>query len=531
MVVQKTVVVGAGPVGALAAIYAARRGDEVEIYELRGDLRDPDTTLLNFTRSINLALSERGINSMRKAECPGLLESVLDETIPMYGRMIHGSQNGQNTQEAQLYDVRGRFLRAIDRSSLNTRLLDELESMPNVKFFFHHKLVGADFKNNVAWFEHLKTAAQQATSTTTSSGNREVEVKFDLMIGADGAHSAVRYHMMKYARMDYMQEYIDTLWCEFRMDPAPHSENDGFKIPPNYLHIWPGKEFMFIAIPSLDKSFTCTLFLPADGFAELDANPDRLVPFFQKHFPGVVPDLISEEALQRQFSENPHLPLISIKCSPYHYGSSAVILGDAAHAMVPFYGQGMNAGLEDVRVLYDCLDQFSPPADKEPETATALDASNYALVNGDPVARTNARARALDAYSALRRPDAHTINDLALRNYVEMRSDVTSPLYRLRKAVEEWLSVRVPSLGFATQYSRVTFGNERYSDVKQAVVRQSQVLLAAMLTSTVAAAGWVAWVVWRLERRSAARPSPSSVVGGFLGSVGKSISDFGRRLA
>ncbi|KAF2089192.1 FAD/NAD(P)-binding domain-containing protein [Saccharata proteae CBS 121410] len=509
MAKQKTLVVGAGPVGALAALYAAGRGDEVEVYELRGDLRDPSTTPLNFTKSINLALSERGINSLRRAKCPGLVEAVLDETIPMHGRMIHGRKNGENYEESQSYDVQGRFISAVDRASLNKRLLDELEKMPNVKLYFNHKLVGADYKKCVAWFEKKQSTRTDHPQNPT----QEIEVKFDFMIGADGAHSAVRYHLMKYTRMDYMQEYIDTLWCEFHIDrdAAASSKHDGFKISPNHLHIWPGGSFMFIAIPSLDKSFTSTLFLPASRFAELDENPNTLVQFFQENFPGVVPDLISESDLQKQYSENPHLPLISIKCAPYHFGSSAVILGDAAHAMVPFYGQGMNAGLEDVRTLYDILDTHCSTSESFPSLS--------------PESRARQRTLALDEYSKTRQPDAHAINDLALRNYQEMRSDVQSPLYRLRKFIEEQLHVRFPGLGFATQYSRVSFGNDRYSEVESRAKMQGQVLLGGMGVSLLTGLCWAGWWVWRWRKASAT--TKAATVG--FGWIGARLEEFGRR--
>ncbi|GAB7357170.1 hypothetical protein MBLNU459_g8161t1 [Dothideomycetes sp. NU459] len=477
---QKIVVVGAGPVGALAALYAAGRGHDVELYELRGDLRDPSTVPLNFTKSINLALSERGINSMKEANCPGLLDSVLPETIPMYGRMIHGEKNGELYEESQNYDVHGRFIRAVDRAGLNKRLLDELDNLPNVKLFFNHKLTGADFKKNKAWFEQRSSPrtdhAQNPTQDKdTPSRATEIEVSFDFMIGADGAHSAVRYHLMKYTRMNYLQEYIDTLWCEFHISPSASSD---FKISPNHLHIWPGKEYMFIAIPSLDKSFTCTLFLPASHFAKLTASPSDLIPFFDQNFPGVT-SLISEPDLKSQFASNPHLPLISIKCAPHHYTSSAVILGDAAHAMVPFYGQGMNAGLEDVRVLFDFLDAHPP--------------------------NSVGRASALAEYSAQRTPDAAAINDLALRNYREMRADVTSPVYRLRKWVEEKLNVWFPNAGFATQYSRVSFGNLRYSDVEKMAEQQGKILFAGMAGAVavlVPAMAYASWVLLKISRQS-----------------------------
>ncbi|RYO81097.1 hypothetical protein DL766_008743 [Monosporascus sp. MC13-8B] len=416
---QKYVVVGAGPVGSLAALYAAKRGHDVEIYELRDDLRDPSTTPLNFTKSINLALSERGINAMRHADHPDLLGHVFSATIPMRGRMIHGRRPaGELYEEPQDYDVHGRTIFAVDRAGLNRRLLDILEAMPNVRFFFNHKLTGADFKRCKAWFEVRR-------SSDSTDRPREIEVSFDFMLGADGAHSAVRYHLMKFTRMDYQQEYIDTLWCEFQIKPTEKSRYSGidsrFRISPNHLHIWPGKQFMFIAIPSEDGSFTCTLFLPG----------------------------------------------ADIKCRPYHFSSSVVILGDAAHAMVPFYGQGMNAGLEDVRILFSILDKHSNAESNNPGDPTSFDAAIQ-------------RGLALAEYSALRVPDAHAINDLALQNYVEMRASVLSPTYRLRKLLEEFMSVHVPTLGWHTKYSRVSFGNERYSEVVTKSDRQGKILLRGL---------------------------------------------------
>jgi kynurenine 3-monooxygenase len=175
--------------------------------------------------------------------------------------------------------------------------------MPNVKLLFNHKLLGADFKKNKAWFERRDEGVRQDHAQNPTQGkdaphaSTEIEVSFDFMIGADGAHSAVRYHLMKYTRMSYQQEYIETLWCEFHMDPS--ATND-YQISPNHLHIWPGGEFMFIAIPSLDKSFTSTLFLPAKIFAELDKDPSSLVDFFNKNFPGIAGKLISEDELLKQ---------------------------------------------------------------------------------------------------------------------------------------------------------------------------------------------------------------------------------------
>ncbi|KAG6017108.1 Kynurenine 3-monooxygenase [Claviceps pusilla] len=477
---QKTVVVGGGPVGSLAALYAAQRGHDVEIYELRPDLRNPGIVPLNFTKSINLALSERGINAMRHAEHSSLLAKVMARTIPMRGRMIHGkNQGGVLYEYSQDYDAKGRAIYAIDRSGINEQLLDVLDSMPNVKIFFNHKLTGADFQSRRAWFETRDTVM------VSSSRAKEIEVTFDLMIGADGAHSAVRYHLMKFTRMDYQQEYIDTLWCEFRIEPQKVELDEGkkpeFRISPNHLHIWPGKEFMFIAIPSEDGSFTCTLFLPGQQFSELENNTAKVPSFFDEHFPGVT-DLISEDNLIASFEQHPHLPLISLKCRPYHYGSSGVIIGDAAHAMVPFFGQGMNAGMEDVRILFSILDKHIQAQD---------DVSRVDDYDKNVSSSASDRARALAEYSAIRAPDAYAINDMALQNYVEMRSSVLSKRYRIRKFLEEFISVNFPSFGWHTRYSRVSFSNERYSDIIKNSEYQRSVLLRiflAFVTSPVTAA-------------------------------------------
>ena len=352
--------------------------------------------------------------------------------------------------------------------------------MPNVTLTFNHKLTGADFKRNRAWFERRdpwRKGAKDVEKKWKGRRASEIEINFDFMIGADGAHSAVRYHMMKYARVSYDQNYVDTLWCEFEMPPKQTDGADDFRISPNHLHIWPGGSRMFIAIPSNDKTFTCTLFMAAADFEAIDSDPDSLIPFFDTHFPGVTPQLITPSAIQEQYASNPHLPLISVKCNPYHFSSSVVVLGDAAHAMVPFYGQGMNAGFEDVRVLFDVLDAHS--SGSEPPDAAS-------------------RAAAFAEYTTLRRPDAHAINDLAMGNYREMRARVRSPVYLLRKAIEERLSVWFPRLGFATQYTRVSFSNQRYSEIVTAVRRQEQLLeAAAAAVATVLLFGGVALGYWR----------------------------------
>lgn len=222
-----------------------------------------------------------------------------------------------------------------------------------------------------------------------------------------------------------------------------------------------------------DGSFTCTLFIPSGEISELERDPATVPAFFDKHFPGVTA-LIPGPDLIKSFKENPHLPLISLKCKPYHHGSSGVIVGDAAHAMVPFYGQGMNAGMEDVRILFSILDKH-----------TSLDESNNNNPDGELItsAATSAfqRRLALAEYSAVRAKDAYAINDLALQNYVEMRSSVLSRRYRLRKYLEEFMSVHFPSFGWQTRYARVSFGNEGYADIVRKSDRQSQILLQSFV--------------------------------------------------
>lgn len=348
--------------------------------------------------------------------------------------------------------------------------------MPNAKIYYNHKLTGADFNTKTAWFERkesLNTTGHDSDQKKQQDRPTEISVNFDLMIGADGAHSSTRYHLMKYAQVNYQQEYIDALWCQFRIEPI-HNPNPSFAISPSHLHIWPGGSFMFIAIPSLDKSFTCTLFAPPSLFTHLSSNPETLLTFFTINFPGVLPDLITPQALLNQFKSNPHLPLISIECTPYHYKSCVVILGDAAHAMVPFYGQGMNSGLEDVRVLFNFLETNGLYGGGDVDT---LQQQSSTSTYGIPAEQELRRKYALAAYTQHRTPDAAAINDLSLRNYHEMRSAVQSHLYLARKWIEERVDLYFPTLGWRTQYSRVSFGNERYSDVEIAVRRQSKVLM------------------------------------------------------
>jgi kynurenine 3-monooxygenase len=267
-------------------------------------------------------------------------------------------------------------------------------------------------------------------------------------------------------RMYYEQTYISTMWCEFTI--PPHPETGDFQLSPNHLHIWPKQTQMFIAIPSIDKSFTSTLFMPDAFFDSIKTRAD-LISFFKEHYADVL-QILGEDSLCDQYFNNEHLPLVSIRTGPYHYSDRCVIVGDAAHAMVPFYGQGMNAGFESVNVLFKHI--RAHPQDLK---------------------------AALDAYTAERQPDAWAIVELAMRNYDEMRSGVTKRGYLLRKWVEEACAKWVPQLGVKTLYSMVSFGNERYSEVLKKAERQMRAeerVLGAAVVAVLAGVGWRAGV-WR----------------------------------
>ncbi|KAM3563252.1 hypothetical protein ARSEF4850_002409 [Beauveria asiatica] len=425
---QKMVIVGAGPVGTLAALYAAQRGYAVESTYIR----DPGVGSLSPGKSINLALSERGMNALRHAGQPELLQRVLDASVPMRGRMIHGKTvSGDLYEVSQDFDALGRTNFAIDRAALNANLLDCLDALPNVKLFFNHKLIHVDFHNCMALVEDRDWLSQS------------IEVKFDIMLGADGARSAVRYHMMNISRMDYQHEYLD------------------------------------------DGSFTCTLFMPASRFAALEADESQILPFFDANFPGVR-NHISDTSLIRSFSECPHRPLVSIKCKPYHFGSSSVIVGDAAHAMAPFYGQGMNAGMEHVRLLFSVLDKHAHATGAALRGEQGEDDKN----NHSPSRAAKIRGRALAEYSASRWRDAHAIKDLAMQNYREMRTS-QSTLYKLRKALEEFMHATFPSLGWQSKYSQVVFSNEPYAECVRRNDGQDRLLsiFTALCTGPLVAAG------------------------------------------
>ncbi|KAG8900621.1 kynurenine 3-monooxygenase, mitochondrial precursor [Tulasnella sp. 408] len=401
-VLRKTaIVVGAGPVGSLAALSLAKAGWNVGLYEGRPDIRLESSRLNVTQRSINLAISSRGIAALYAVD-PAMATRFLESAIPMRGRMIHDEAGNQ---ESQLYDPQGGQARtllcinSLERGILNEELLDQAAAHPSITVYFQHKLTTVDFDKRVASF----------SSTTPEGKIQAVEATFDFCIGADGSYSNVRRQMMRVVRMDYQQEYIPHEYIELRMPPGPVVDGSAtFLIDPNHLHIWPRHSFMLIALPNKDKSFTCTLFAPKEELARLD-RPHTILTWFREQFPDALA-LIGEDTLLVDFARNPRSSLISIKARPYHYRDRAIIIGDAAHSMVPFYGQGLNCGLEDVRILQTIfstrgIDGYA--TSKKPKVH--FEAHGEADVD-------KALEAALEEYSTTRHEDLTAISDLAMKN-------------------------------------------------------------------------------------------------------------------
>ncbi|KAH9856999.1 FAD/NAD-P-binding domain-containing protein [Lenzites betulinus] len=492
---RKAVVVGAGPVGCLAAMSLAKMGWSVDIYEGRPDMRLPSSKAAAQQRSINLAISARGLAAIQAID-PGAADRFLSTVIPMRGRMIH---DAQGRLESQPYDRDGQSINSIGRAFLNEDLLREALAAPAIRVFFEHKVASIDFD--------LRTM----TVHDVAAG-RDVPVAFDFCVGADGSYSIVRRQLMRVVRMDYQQWYIPHDYMELKMPAGPPKEPGGdpsFLLDPNHLHIWPRHTFMLIALPNKDATFTCTLFAPTADFDRLDSDA-AILQWFQDNFPDALP-LIGEQALLDDFHRNPRSALMSIKARPYHYRDRAVILGDAAHAMVPFYGQGLNCGLEDVRVLDILL------REAQVDTTTQVP-------DGGEDARL---AAALARYSDTRHEDLVAICDLAMDNYVEMRHAVTTVAYRFRKTLDNLLYslnrrrvaaqdvapalarttyAAAPS-GWLPLYTMVSFRPDiSYSTLRRKAQRQTRVLELAGWAGAGVAAGAVGITCVTLLRRLCSRP-------------------------
>lgn len=410
-------IVGAGLVGSLLSIYLAKRGYKVSVYERRLDMRKH---LIEGGRSINLALSNRGIRALEQV---GLADLLKQNAIPMHGRMIHDEQGKLNLLP---YGKAGQFINSVSRGGLNMALMTEAEKH-GVEFFFGHRCLQVDFSKT-----ELALQEYEAVKRKT----------FDIIIGSDGAFSAVRGAMQITDRFEYQQTYIEHGYKELRI---PAGDDGNFLMEPNALHIWPRDSFMLIALPNPDKTFTCTLFLPFEGrnsFEALD-SPENIDHFFKKYFPDAHAMM---PTLQEDFRDNPTASLVTIRCYPW-VRNKALLIGDAAHGIVPFYGQGMNAGFEDCRVLNDLLDE-----------------------HGDKWKKV------LPAFQTLRKPDADAIAQLALDNFVEMRDLVNDEDFIIRKKIEAKLHERYPDK-WIPLYTMVTFRDDlRYSYALEMGLKQKAIM-------------------------------------------------------
>ena len=405
---KETVIIGAGLVGSLLSIYLSKRGYKVKVYERRADMRKQDMIA---GRSINLALSDRGIKALEEV---GLMDEIRKICIPMHGRFMH---NADGTTAYQPYGKEGQFINSVSRGELNCRLMDLAEEN-GVQIMFNEKCNSINWKENKIDFE--KTNSPQSE-----------KVKADLIFASDGAFSAARLtHQLQHDRFQYSQYFIDFGYKELNI---PAGENGAFLLEKNALHIWPRGNYMMIALPNIDGSFTCTLFFPFEGetsFASLDTK-EKVKSFFEKTFTDAVPLM---PTLTEDFFNNPTSSLVTVKCYPWIREDKFALIGDAAHAIVPFFGQGMNCGFEDCAVLNSLIEKHN---------------DNWSEI--------------LPEYQSLRKPDGDAIADLALNNFVEMRDKVGDPKFLLQKKIEAAFSKKFPDK-WIPAYAQVTFSPHiRYS--------------------------------------------------------------------
>jgi kynurenine 3-monooxygenase len=405
----KFVIVGGGLGGALLACFLGKAGHSVDVYEMRDDLR---TTEIVGGRSINLALSYRGLCALERI---GLAEEVLKIAVPMRGRMIH-SRSGETAFQPYGVDD-SQAINSVSRGGLNVILLRAAAKYPGVRLFFNEKCTDVDADTG------------RIDLTNTTSGEHRT-VRGDTIFAVDGAFSAVRRALQRHERFNYSQRYLEHGYKELTIPAAP---GGGFRIEKNALHIWPRKSFMMIALPNADGSFTVTLFWPFEGdnsFAAIRNEAD-LKAFFAEQFPdavSLIPDLAA------QYFHNPTGSMVTVRCSPWHLGSRVCLLGDAAHAVVPFYGQGMNAAFEDVLVLSECMERLEPH-----------------------------RESVFQEYETLRKPHADALAELAVGNFLEMRDKTGSRLFLWKKKYEKFLAKLLPGW-FIPLYVMVTFTRIPYAD-------------------------------------------------------------------
>lgn len=422
----KFVLIGSGLAGGLLAAYLGRRGYDVKLYERRADPREGNIV---GGRSINLAISTRGIHALEQI---GIADEALRHALPMRGRMIHDKSGDLHFAP---YDVDPqKCINSIGRASLNTTVIEAAQRYPNVRVHFNHKCTDVDLSRAVC---HLETEAGKLT------------VRANAVIGVDGAFSAVRASMQrKIDNFQYDESYLAHGYKELTIPPEP---DGSWRIEKNALHIWPRKSFMMIALPNPDGSFTCTLFWEFEGprsFATTKTDDD-VRRFFDEEFPDAVPLM---PTLLEDFKNNPTGSLVTIRCAPWYYRDRVCLLGDAAHAVVPFYGQGMNAAFEDCIVLDECLDKFP-----------------------------NRRERAFAEYFERRKENADALADLAIGNFIEMRDKTASRTFRAKKKLDHLLEAALPSV-YLPLYTMVTFTRIPYAQAARRARLQDRILYTALVT-------------------------------------------------
>jgi len=430
--VARFVLIGSGLAGGLLAAYLGRRDHEVDLYERRADPREGNVF---GGRSINLAISTRGIHALQQI---GIAEEALRHAIPMRGRMIH---NKFGELHFTPYDVDPKkCINSIGRAALNATVI-EAAQRSNVRVHFNHRCTDVDIESAAA---HLESA------------NSVVTARGDAVLGVDGAFSAVRQSMqLKIGNFQYDESYLAHGYKELTIPPGP---DGSWRMEKNALHIWPRKSFMMIALPNPDGSFTCTLFWEFEGprsFATMKSDED-VRRFFEEEFPDAVPLM---PTLLEDFRENPTGSLVTIRCAPWYYRDKVCLVGDAAHAVVPFYGQGMNAAFEDCVVLDECLEEF-------PEN----------------------RDRAFSEYFRRRKENADALADLAIGNFIEMRDKTASKTFRAKKKLDHALEAVLPGI-YLPLYTMVTFTRMPYAkaakraQIQDALVYTSLFLIAAILVA------------------------------------------------
>jgi len=430
---NKFVLIGSGLAGGLLAAYLGRRGYEVDLFERRADPREGNIV---GGRSINLALSTRGIHALEQL---GIADEVLQHAIPMRGRMIHDKSGALHFSP---YDRDpNKYINSIGRAALNTTAIEAASRHPSVRVHFNHKCTGVD----------LESAAAQLFNSQT---NASLRAKGDAVIGVDGAFSAVRQSMQKQiSNFAYDESYLAHGYKELTIPPNP---DGSWQMEKNALHIWPRKSFMMIALPNPDGSFTCTLFWEFEGprsFATTKSD-EEVSRFFEGEFPDAVPLMPN---LIEDYANNPTGSLVTIRCAPWTYKDKVALVGDAAHAVVPFYGQGMNAAFEDCVVLDECLAQF--PNDRE---------------------------RAFSEYFVRRKKNADALADLAVQNFVEMRDKTASRVFRAKKKLDHALEGLLPG-AYLPLYTMVTFTRIPYAQAATRARRQDCIVYAALISAAILA--------------------------------------------